>query len=92
MPFYFFSKVDFFDFDTFTHFESSKLDHFGICLLQKRADFDIGVFYESLLNKTDLSEELAITQILVLAGIVQMSIVLPVLLIDPKQTRRVLPE
>ena len=39
-----------------------------------------------------LSSVFAITQILVLAGIVQMSIVLPVLLIDPKQTRRVLPE
>jgi len=39
-----------------------------------------------------LSGIFAVTQILVLAGIVQMAIVLPVLLIDPKQTRRVLPE
>ena len=39
-----------------------------------------------------LSSDYTATQILMFAGIVQIVIVLPVLLIDPKQTRRVLPD
>ena len=39
-----------------------------------------------------LSNDYTATQILIFAGIVQAVIVLPVLLIDPKQTRRVLPD